>query len=153
MKEYALILIKPDGVKKKLIGHIINKFAKTDLELVSIRMANVTRELAEKHYKHIKGQPFFDDVIAYLTGALHNEKRIVVMVYYGKDAIKNCRDVAGATNPEEAEPPSIRGSFGRITTAGVYENVVHVSSSHQEARREMKLWLLPRDFVKLEDKK
>ena len=148
MKEYALVLIKPDGVKKKLIGHIINKFARTDLELITIHMARATRKLAEQHYKHISGQPFFADVIAYLTGKLHNEQRVVVMVYYGKNAIKKCREVAGATNPEEAAPDSIRGSFGRITTTGVYENVVHVSSSREEARREMKLWLMARDFVK-----
>lgn len=148
MKEYALVLIKPDGVKKKLIGHIINKFAQTNLELITIHMATATKKLAEEHYKHIKGQVFFNDVIAYLMGKLHNEKRVVVMVYYGQNAIKKCRNVAGATNPEQADPESIRGSFGRITTDGVYENVVHVSSSREEARREMKLWLVARDFAK-----
>ena len=149
MKEYALVIIKPDGVKKKLIGHILNKFAQTNLELVSLYMTVATRKKAKEHYKHIKGQLFFGDVIAYLIGEFHNEKRIVVIVYYGDNAIKKCRATAGATNPEEANPASIRGSFGRITTKGVYENVVHVSSTREESRREIKLWLHKNDLVKI----
>ena len=149
MKEHALVIIKPDGVKKGLVGHILDKFSQANLDLVCIRMTIATRKKAEEHYKHIKRQPFFNDVIAYLIGKLHNEKRIVVIVYYGKDAIKKCRRIAGATNPEEAHPSSIRASFGRITTKGVYENVVHVSSTREESRREIKLWLHKGDLVKV----
>ena len=149
MKEFALVLIKPDGVKKKLVGHILNKFAQTSLDLVAIRMTIATKKKARAHYDHIKGQPFFKDVISYLVGEIHGEKRIVVMVYYGKQSIKKCRRIAGATNPEEASGSSIRGTFGRITTTGIYENVVHVSSTHEEARREMKLWLHKNDLAKL----
>ena len=69
------------------------------------------------------------------------------MIFYGKDAVKKCRAIAGATNPEKAAPQSVRGSYGRITTKGIYENVVHVSSDLQEAQREIKLWFNPDDII------
>jgi nucleoside-diphosphate kinase len=71
----------------------------------------------------------------------------MALVYWGGDAIKKCRELAGATNPEEADPTSIRGSYGRITTSGVYENVIHVSSNEPEAEREIKLWFEPLDII------
>ena len=74
-------------------------------------------------------------------------KEFMALVYWGKDAIKKCRDLAGATNPEEADPTSIRGSYGRITTSGVYENVIHVSSNEEEAAREIKLWFKPCEII------
>jgi nucleoside-diphosphate kinase len=146
-KEPALIIIKPDGVSKKLIGHILTKFAETDLELVAIKIAKPTRALAEEHYKHIRKQPFFEGVIAYFLGKFHLEKKLLAIIYYGTNAIKKCREAAGATNPEEAAPASIRGSFGRITTQGIFENVVHVSSDKREAEREIKLWFSPDDIT------
>jgi len=72
---------------------------------------------------------------------------VMALVYWGEDAIKKCRELAGATNPEEADPTSIRGSYGRITTAGVYENVIHVSSNPAEAEREIKLWFGPEEII------
>ena len=69
------------------------------------------------------------------------------MVYWGEDAIQKVRDLAGATNPEEASPVSIRGQNGRITTKGVYENVIHVSSDEKEAEREIKLWFHPDEII------
>ena len=71
----------------------------------------------------------------------------MAMVYWGKDAINKVRDIAGATNPEEADPVSIRGSFGRITTKGVYENVIHASSDEKDAEREIKLWFKPAEII------
>jgi nucleoside-diphosphate kinase len=147
MKQPALVIIKPDGISKKLIGNIFTKFAKPDLEIVAIRIAKASRELAEKHYRHLKRQSFFEEVVSYLSGKLHKEKKLLTIIYYGEDAIKKCRKVAGATNPEEAEPDSIRGSYGRITTAGIFENVVHVSSDKKEAEREIKLWFDPDDII------
>jgi nucleoside-diphosphate kinase len=71
----------------------------------------------------------------------------MALIYWGKDAINKCRELAGATNPEEAESTSIRGSYGRITTSGVYENVIHVSSNESEAEREIKLWFKPEEII------
>jgi nucleoside-diphosphate kinase len=146
MKTPALVIIKPDGITKNLVGPVISKFAKANLEMIAIRTVKTTRELVENHYRNIKGKPFFKDVVDYLLGKFHKSSRIVIIVYYGADAIKKCRKIAGATNPEEADPESVRGAFGRITTKGVFENVVHVSSDNREAEREIKLWFEPEDI-------
>lgn len=147
MKQPALIIIKPDGISKKLVGNVFTKFAQAGLEIVAIRITKTTRELAREHYKHLSGEQFFNDTVSYFCGKFHKEKKLMAIIYYGEDAIKKCRKIAGATNPEEAAPDSIRGSYGRITTAGIYENVVHVSSDKKEAEREIKLWFDPGDIV------
>lgn len=147
MNQAALILIKPDGLKKSLTGNILTRLSETRLEIVAAKMVRVSRELAEEHYKHLKDKPFFEELIQYLRGELHGRKKVMAMVYWGPEAIKKCRELAGATNPEEAEPTSIRGSYGRITTSGVYENVIHVSSNEQEAEREIMLWFYPDEII------
>ena len=147
MEEAVLILIKPDGLIKSLTGNILTRLSETKLEIVAAKIARVSRSLAEEHYKHLKDKPFFSDLIKYLQGELHDRKKVLALVYWGEDAIKKCRELAGATNPEEAEPTSIRGSYGRITTSGVYENVIHVSSNEEEAAREIKLWFEPKEII------
>ena len=147
MNQAALILIKPDGLKKSLTGNILTRLSETKLEIVAAKIVRVSRSLAEEHYKHLKDKPFFGEIIKYLQGELHDRKKVLALVYWGKDAIKKCRDLAGATNPEEADPTSIRGSYGRITTSGVYENVIHVSSNEDEAQREIKLWFQPDEII------
>jgi len=147
MNQATLILIKPDGLKKSLTGNILTRLSETKLEIVAAKMARVSRELAEEHYKHLKGKPFFEELIKFIRGELHNRHKVMALIYWGEDAIKKCRELAGATNPEEAEPTSIRGSYGRITTSGVYENVIHVSSNESEAEREIKLWFKPEDII------
>ena len=143
MNQAVLILIKPDGLKKSLTGNIFTRLSETKLEIVAAKMVRVSKELAEEHYQHLKDKPFFSEIIKYLQGELHDRKKVMALVYWGKDAIKKCRDLAGATNPEEADPTSIRGSYGRITTSGVYENVIHVSSDEKDAEREIKLVVCP----------
>ena len=143
MIEQALILVKPDGLSKSLTGNILTRLSETKLEIIAARMVRVTKKLAEEHYQHLKDKPFFPAVIKYLLGEYHDRKKVMAMIYWGEDAIQKCRQLAGATNPEEAEPTSIRGSYGRITTRGVYENVIHVSGNSQDAEREIKLWFRP----------
>ena len=147
MNEATLILIKPDGLKKSLTGNILTRLSETKLEIVASKIARVSKELAEEHYKHLKEKPFFADLMKYIQGNLHDRRKVMALVYWGEGAIKKCRDLAGATNPEEADPTSIRGSYGRITTAGVYENVIHVSSNPAEAEREIKLWFEPEEII------
>jgi len=147
VNQAVLILIKPDGLKKSLTGNILARLAETKLEIVAAKMVRVSRELAVEHYKHLKDKPFFSDLIEYLRGELHDRRKVMALVYWGEDAIKKCRDLAGATNPEEAESTSIRGSYGRITTSGVYENVIHVSSNVEEAQREIQLWFVPEEII------
>jgi nucleoside-diphosphate kinase len=147
MNQATLILIKPDGLKKSLTGNILTRLSETKLEIVAAKMARVSRELAEEHYRHLKGKPFFEELIKFLQGELHNRRKVMALIYWGEDAINKCRALAGATNPEEADPTSIRGSYGRITTTGVYENVIHVSSNEAEAEREIKLWFQPDEII------
>jgi len=147
MNQAVLILVKPDGLKKSLTGNILTRLSETKLEIVAAKMVRVSKELAEEHYKHLKDKPFFGEIIKYLQGQLHDRKKVMALVYWGEDAIKKCRELAGATNPEEAESTSIRGSYGRITTSGVYENVIHVSSNESEAKREIKLWFSPDEII------
>ena len=147
MTQAVLILIKPDGLKKSLTGNVLTRLSETKLEIVAAKMIRVSDTLASQHYCHLKDKPFFPELIEYLKGDLHDRKKVMALVYWGKDAIKKCREMAGATNPEEADPTSIRGSYGRITTKGLYENVVHVSSNEDEARREIQLWFGPEEII------
>lgn len=147
LNQAVLILIKPDGLKKSLTGNILTRLSETKLEIVAAKMVRVSPELAVEHYKHLKDKPFFGDLVRYIRGELHDRKKVMALIYWGKDAINKCRELAGATNPEEAESTSIRGSYGRITTSGVYENVIHVSSNAPEAEREIKLWFSPEEII------
>jgi len=147
MSQATLILIKPDGLKKSLTGNILTRLSETKFEIVAAKIVRVSKELAEKHYHHLKDKPFFDELIQYLQGEFHDRRKVMALVYWGEDSIKKCRQLAGATNPEEAESTSIRGSYGRITTSGVYENVIHVSSEEKEAEREIKLWFSPAEII------
>lgn len=148
-KDYqsTLILIKPDGLKKSLTGNILTRLSETKLEIVAAKMVRVTRELAAEHYQHLKDKPFFDDVLRYLMGEFHDRRKVMALVYWGPSAITKCRSLAGATNPEEADPVSIRGSYGRITTRGIYENVIHVSAIPEDSEREIKLWFDPEEII------
>ena len=145
--EATLILIKPDGLKRSLTGNILTRLSETKLEIVAAKMVRVSRELAAEHYEHLKDKPFFEDVLKYLMGDFHNRHKVMALIYWGDGAILKCRSLAGATNPEEADSVSIRGSFGRITTRGVYENVIHVSANPVDAEREIKLWFEPDEVI------
>lgn len=144
MLEQTLILIKPDGLKKSLTGNVLTKLSEAKLAIVGAKVVRVTREHVEKHYEHLKDKAFFNELIDFFLGNMHGTGgRIVAFVYQGEDAIRRCRTIAGATNPEEADPTSIRGAYGRITTRGVYENVIHTSEDSTTAEREIKLWFKP----------
>lgn len=147
MAEPTLVLIKPDGLKKSLTGNILTRLSETKFEIVAAKIAKVSKELAVEHYQHLKDKPFFNELIKYLMGELHDRKKVLAMVYWGEDAIQKVRELAGATNPEEANPVSIRGQYGRITTKGVYENVIHASTNPEEAEREIKLWFEPDEII------
>ncbi len=147
MNQATLILIKPDGLKKSLTGNILTRLSETKLEIVAAEIVKVSQQLAQQHYAQLKDKPFFDDLIKYIRGEFHNRRKVMALIYWGPDAIVKCRQLAGATNPEEAESTSIRGAYGRITTFGVYENVIHVSANSQEAEREIKLWFQPDEII------
>ena len=145
--EQTLVLIKPDGLTKSLTGNILTRLSESRLEIAGARVVAVTRELAEEHYAQLKDQPFFDELIDYIMGELHKKRRVMALVYHGENAIGKVREMCGATNPEEADPRTIRGAYGRITTSGIYENAVHASANPQDAEREIKLWFRPKELV------
>jgi nucleoside-diphosphate kinase len=146
MIEQTLVLIKPDGLKKSLTGNILTRLSETKLDIVGSKIVRVSRELAIKHYSHLKDKPFFEELISYIMGEYH-KKKVMALVYWGEDAIGKVREICGETNPEEADAVSIRGAYGRITTKGVYENVIHASANAEDAEREIKLWFEPDEII------
>ncbi|MFC1637601.1 nucleoside-diphosphate kinase [Candidatus Margulisiibacteriota bacterium] len=147
--EATLVIIKPDGLKKSLTGNILTRLSETKLRIVGAKILRVSRDLAKEHYAHLKDKPFFEDVVKYITGELHGKQysRVMALVYHGKDAIAKVRLLAGTTNPEEADPTSIRGQYGRLTTKGLFENVLHCSANAPEAEQEIKLWFTPDEIT------
>ena len=143
----TLVIIKPDGLSKSLTGNILTRLSETKLEIAAAKCLNVSRELAEEHYTALRHKPFFEEVIKYIMGGYHPRKKVMAMVYVGPDAIQKVRAVTGATNPEVADAVTIRGQYGRITTKGVYENVIRASTSLEEAEREIKLWFEPEEII------
>jgi len=144
----VLVLIKPDGMKKAIAGEVISLFLASDLKLIGLKLIRVTLKRAQSHYGHLREQFFFKQIVNYLKGDLHGNNPVVAMVFSGKDAVQKARAIAGATNPEEADPRSVRGKYGRVTTKGVFENLVHVSSDAKEARREIALWFKKNEILK-----
>ena len=147
--EQTLVLIKPDGWKRGLTGLVIDRLDAAGLELVAAKMVRVTEKLAREHYRLLADKPFFPNLIRYIRGEFHGLKQnqVLALVYQGEDAIARVRQVAGATNPEQAEPHSIRGSFGRVTTQGQFENVLHASGNRVEAEFEVTLWFKPEEIL------
>ena len=113
-----------------------------------MKLVQVSLKLAQAHYGHLKDKFFFKEIVSYLMGEMHGGNPVVAMVFTGNNAVSRCRGIAGATNPEEADPKSVLGKFGRVTTKGVFENLVHVSSDIKEARREIALWFKKSEQLK-----
>lgn len=143
----TLILIKPDGLSKSLTGNILTRFSETRLEIIAAKILRPSQELAEKHYEAHRDKPFFPELLDYITGRLHKRHKVMALIYYGPEAITKIRSICGDTNPERAEPESIRGQYGRILTTGLFENVVHTSDSVESAEREIKLWFEPDEII------
>jgi nucleoside-diphosphate kinase len=143
----VLVLIKPDGMQKAIAGEVICHFLASDLKLTGMKLVQVSSRLARSHYGHLREKFFFKEIVSYLMGDLHGKNPVVAMVFTGRDAVTKARIIAGATNPEEADPKSVRGKFGRVTTKGVFENLVHVSSDTKEARREIALWFKKNELL------
>ncbi len=148
--EKTLVLIKPDGLVKSLTGNIITKLSETELKIVAAKVVNVEKTLAEKHYAELKKKKpeIFKAVMDYITGKHHNTPRVLALVYAGENAIQKVRKLAGETNPEKADPTSIRGKYGRINSkTNVMENVMHCSDSPENAEKEIALWFKPEELA------
>jgi len=158
--QQCLVIIKPDGLIKSLTGNIISVLSETKLKIVGSRVLKVPKHLAEKHYADLKqnqikkhgqekGTQIYENTVNYIMGKWHTD-RVMVLVYHGEDAIKKIREIVGKTNPEEADPISIRGKYGRVNSkTGVLENVIHASDSEKNAEEEIKLWFTPDQLSEL----
>jgi nucleoside-diphosphate kinase len=144
----TLVVIKPDALQKGLAGAALSKLEPLKLEVVGAKVVRVSHELAEEHYKHIREKPFFRETVEHLKGAVHGTPYVLAFVFWGPDAVERVRQVTGATNPENADPMSIRGSFGRNLANGLMENVLHASSDPAEAQREITLWFKPEELLR-----
>ncbi|HAM40502.1 MAG TPA: nucleoside-diphosphate kinase [Candidatus Omnitrophica bacterium] len=147
MEQAVLVLIKPDAIQRKLTGAVLARLESLDVKLIGAKAVRVDHALAEEHYTRLRGKPFFDDMIRYLCGELHGVEFVVALVFWGEEAIRQIRHVAGATNPEAAAPGTIRGAYGCLTSGGRMENVLHASSDESEAKREIALWFRPEELL------
>ncbi len=129
--ERTLVLIKPDGVQRALIGEIISRLERRGLKLVAARFLDVPLELASQHYAAHKGKSFYEGLLKYITSS-----PVMAMVWEGEDAVKAVRQTMGSTNPTEAAPGSIRHDYALI----VSRNLTHASDSAETAAKEIALW-------------
>ena len=146
-KQATMVIIKPDAIRRGLMGAAISKLEGLGLEIIGAKVVRVSRAMAEEHYKHIRSKPFYEETVAHLQWTLHGVEAVVTFVYWGYDAIERVSRVTGATNPEKADPMTIRGAFGRNLSTGLMENVIHASSDEGEARREIGLWFKPGELL------
>lgn len=129
--ERTLILIKPDAVRRRLIGEIIRRIESRGFEIVAMKMLTPSRELAEEHYAVHRGKDFFEPTVEFITSG-----PVVAMVVQGENVIELTRTMMGATNPLEAAPGTIRGDL----TTSMRFNLIHGSDSPETAASEIKLW-------------
>jgi nucleoside-diphosphate kinase len=129
--EETLVLVKGDGVRRKLIGEIIRRIEAKDLDIAGMKLMDVNRELAEEHYAEHREKPFFDELVDFITAT-----PVVAMGVRGEGAIKVMRSLMGATNPAEAAPGTIRGDLA----LSMPDNLVHGSDSPESAKRELGLF-------------
>ncbi len=131
-------MLKPDAVQRGLIGEIVSRFEKKGLKLVALKLIQVDRNLAEEHYKEHKGKAFFGPTVEYIISS-----PIVAMVWEGKNVVSLAREMMGATNPANAAPGSIRGSYA----VDISRNIIHGSDSVESAEREISLYFKPEEIL------
>ncbi len=132
MTERTLVLIKPDAVKRRLIGEVVSRIERKGLTVAALELRNVGDELARKHYAEHDGKPFFDSLLEFITSG-----PVVAAIVEGPRAISAFRQIAGGTDPvEKAAPGTIRGDLALVTQ----DNLVHGSDSPESAAREIELW-------------
>jgi len=149
MEERSLVLIKPDAMVKCLAGQVISELYNLKLKMVGLKLVKVSKELAEEHYKEHQEKPFFDKLVKHLEGKFHDGENVIAIVYKGKNIIQKIRDAAGKTNPEESDPKSIRGKYGRLhSQTDCFENVIHASDSPESAEKEIALWFKEEELIK-----
>jgi nucleoside-diphosphate kinase len=133
--ERSLVLVKPDGFKRGLTGEVLRRIEAKGYSLVALSVLTPTREMLAVHYAEHEGKPFYEPLVEFMSSGL-----VTAAVIEGQDCVKGFRALAGATNPTEALPGTIRGDFGRDWGLGVQQNIVHGSDSTESAAREIGIW-------------
>jgi nucleoside-diphosphate kinase len=136
--ERTLVLVKPDGVQRGLIGEVISRLERRGLLLTAAKFMSVSQELAKTHYAIHVGKPFYDGLIRYITSA-----PVMAMVWEGPNAVAAVRQTMGATRPTEAAPGSLRHDFA----LEVGRNLTHASDSIENGEQEVSLWFKPQELV------
>lgn len=129
--ERSLVLIKPDGVEKKVIGKIISLYEENGLNISNLKLMKADRSIAEEHYSEHKDKPFFENLVNFIT-----RSPLCAMILEGEEAINRVRELNGSTNPLEAKEGTIRNLYGN----SIRENCVHSSDSNESAEREINIW-------------
>ena len=133
--EKTLILVKPDGVRRGLVGEVISRVENKGYKVTNLRMLTANRALLSKHYAEHEGKPFFEPLIEFMSSG-----PIVAMIAEGEQVITGFRKLAGATDPTQAEPGTIRGDLARDMGTKVIQNIVHGSDSKESAEREINIY-------------
>jgi nucleoside-diphosphate kinase len=136
--ERSLVIIKPDGVQRGLIGEIISRLERRGLRLTAMKFMSVEQAHAERHYAVHKGKSFYEPLIQYITSA-----PVVVMAWEGSKAIEAVRQTVGATNPANAAPGTIRADLA----LDIGRNLIHASDGTETAAYELGLWFKPEEFI------
>ncbi|MBV9357056.1 MAG: nucleoside-diphosphate kinase [Chloroflexi bacterium] len=136
--ERTLIIVKPDGMQRGLLGPILTRFEARGLKFVGLKLMRVSPELAQHHYAEHEGKPFYPGLIAYITSG-----PVVVGCLEGTNAVQVVRSTLGVTNPASAAPGTIRGDFA----LDIGRNLVHASDAPETAVRELALWFTAQELV------
>lgn len=129
--ERTLVIIKPDGIERGLIGEIISRYERKGFRLIKCNMIKATLDTLNKHYEHLIGKSFYNDLVTYMM-----RDYILVMIIEGNNVVETIRKINGSTNPIEAKMGTIRGDFANSIT----ENIVHSSDSRESAEKEISIW-------------
>ena len=136
--ESTLVLIKPDGVNRALIGKVIEKLESTGLKITGMKLILIDKDLASKHYEEHKDKPFFSSLVNFITSS-----PVVALALNGENAIQKTRTMMGSTNPLDSSPGTIRGDFG----LSLEKNVIHGSANENDALREIKLYFSEEEII------
>jgi nucleoside-diphosphate kinase len=139
--ERTLIIVKPEGVQRGLIGQVLARFESKGLKVVGLKLMQIPREMAERHYAEHAGKPFYDGLVDHITSS-----PVVVSVLEGPDAVSVTRTLMGMTNPKTSAPGTIRGDYG----LDIGLNIVHGSDGLESAQREIGIFFTPAELVDYE---